>query len=39
MNEARPEVCDAASAKLAWDRTLKFLKRALPLRCIALVGI
>ena len=29
MNEARPEVYDAASAKLAWDRTLKFLKRAL----------
>ncbi len=29
MNEARPQVYDAASAKLAWDRTLKFLKRAL----------
>ena len=29
MNEARPEVYDAASAKLAWDRTLQFLKRAL----------
>jgi len=29
MNEARPEVYDAASAKLAWDRTLKFLQRAL----------
>jgi len=29
MNEARPEVYDPASAKLAWDRTLKFLKRAL----------
>lgn len=29
MNEARPEVYDAASAKLARDRTLKFLKKAL----------
>jgi carboxymethylenebutenolidase len=29
MNEARLEVYDAASAKLAWDRTLKFLKIAL----------
>ncbi len=29
MNEARPEVYDAASAKLGWDRTLKFLKNAL----------
>jgi carboxymethylenebutenolidase len=29
MNEARPEVYDAASAKLAWDRTLKFLNKAL----------
>jgi carboxymethylenebutenolidase len=29
MNEARPEVYDAASAKLAWERTLKFLKKAL----------
>jgi carboxymethylenebutenolidase len=29
MNEARPEVYDAASAKLAWDRTLKFLKSVL----------
>jgi len=29
MNEARAEVYDAASAKLAWDRTLKFLKHAL----------
>jgi carboxymethylenebutenolidase len=29
MNEARPAVYDAASAKLAWERTLKFLKSAL----------
>jgi carboxymethylenebutenolidase len=29
MNEARPGVYDAASAKLAWDRTLNFLKNAL----------
>ena len=29
MNEARPQVYDPASAKLAWDRTLKFLKSAL----------
>jgi carboxymethylenebutenolidase len=29
MNEDRPEVYDAASAKLAWDRTLKFLKNVL----------
>src|SRR6266849_4219777 len=29
MNEARPGVYDAASAKLAWDRTLKFLKNVL----------
>jgi carboxymethylenebutenolidase len=29
MNEARPEVYDAASAKTAWERTLKFLKEAL----------
>jgi carboxymethylenebutenolidase len=29
MNEARPEVYDAASAKLAWDRTLAFLGKAL----------
>jgi carboxymethylenebutenolidase len=29
MNEARPQVYDAASAKLAWDRTLKFLKNVL----------
>jgi len=29
MNEARPEVYDPASAKLAWDGTLKFLKSAL----------
>jgi carboxymethylenebutenolidase len=29
MNEARPQVYAAASAKLGWDRTLKFLKIAL----------
>jgi carboxymethylenebutenolidase len=29
MNEARPEVYEPASAKLAWDRTLAFLKKAL----------
>lgn len=29
MNEARPEVYDAASAKTAWERTLTFLKKAL----------
>ena len=29
MNELRPEVYDPSSAKLAWDRTLKFLKSAL----------
>lgn len=29
MNEMRPQVYDAASAKLAWDRTLSFLKKAL----------
>jgi carboxymethylenebutenolidase len=29
MNEARPQVYDAASAKLAWERTLKFTKNAL----------
>ena len=28
MNEARPEVYDAASAKTAWDRTLTFLTKA-----------
>ena len=30
MNEARPEVYDAASAKTAWERTFTFLKKALP---------
>ena len=29
MNEARPEVLDAASAKTARQRTLKFLTKAL----------
>jgi len=29
MNEARPQVYDAASAKLAWERTLAFMKKAL----------
>jgi carboxymethylenebutenolidase len=29
MNETRPQVYDPASAKLAWDRTLKFLKNTL----------
>jgi carboxymethylenebutenolidase len=29
MNESRPQVFDPASAKLAWDRTLTFLKQAL----------
>jgi len=29
MNELRPEVYHAASAKLAWDRTLSFLKKEL----------
>lgn len=29
MNEARPEVYDAACAKSAWERTLTFLKKAL----------
>jgi carboxymethylenebutenolidase len=29
MNEARPDVYDAVSAKTAWDRTLAFLKKAL----------
>ncbi len=30
MNEARPEVYDAAAAKTAWERTLAFLKKHLP---------
>jgi carboxymethylenebutenolidase len=30
MNEARPEVYDAASATTAWERTLAFLKKTLP---------
>ena len=29
MNEARPGVYDPTSAKLAWDRTLNFLKKTL----------
>ena len=29
MNEAHPQVYDAPSAKLAWERTLKFLKNVL----------
>jgi len=29
MNESRPQVYDAPSAKLAWDRTLAFLTKAL----------
>jgi carboxymethylenebutenolidase len=29
MNEKRPEVYDAAAKKLAWDRTLAFLKKQL----------
>jgi dienelactone hydrolase len=29
MNEARPEVYDAAAAKTAWERTLAFMKTAL----------
>ena len=29
MNESRPQVYDPPSAKLAWDRTLAFLKKAL----------
>ncbi len=28
MNEARPQVYDAASAKTAWERTLTFLRKA-----------
>jgi carboxymethylenebutenolidase len=34
MNEARPAVYDAASAKLAWDRTLKFLNTSLTLSAL-----
>jgi carboxymethylenebutenolidase len=30
MNEARPEVYNAAAAKSAWERTLAFLKKVLP---------
>jgi carboxymethylenebutenolidase len=30
MNEARPEVYDALSARTAWERTLAFLKKTLP---------
>jgi len=29
MNEARPEVYDATAAKLAWERTFKFLNKVL----------
>ena len=29
MNEARPEVYDAAAAKTAWERTLSFLQKSL----------
>ena len=29
MNEARPQVYDAGSAKTAWERTLEFLRKAL----------
>lgn len=29
MNETRPEVYDAASARTAWERTLRFMKKAL----------
>jgi carboxymethylenebutenolidase len=29
MNDARPEVYDAAAAKLAWERTIEFFKRTL----------
>jgi carboxymethylenebutenolidase len=29
MNEARPEVYDAAVAKLAWERTLEFFKKTI----------
>jgi carboxymethylenebutenolidase len=29
MNEARPQVYDAVSARTAWERTLQFLKKPL----------
>jgi hypothetical protein len=29
MNDARPHVYDAVSAKAGWDRPLEFLKKAL----------
>jgi carboxymethylenebutenolidase len=28
MNEARPQVYDAVSAKIAWERTVEFVKKA-----------
>jgi dienelactone hydrolase len=34
MNEARPEVYDPASAKTAWERTLKFHEN-LSHKCVA----